>query len=71
MDLWYAPEVIEREPNKTYRRYTRFDGETVFQIAYKVLGSQFRWREVMNQNNLSNPLELPWELRICDFGEGR
>lgn len=71
MNLWYIPQIIEKEPRKTYKRYTRFDGETIFQIAYKVYGSQFRWREIMNHNNLNDPINLPWELKVEESEQRR
>jgi hypothetical protein len=58
------PSFVPRPSQRKYLQYYTKPGDTIFHIAFNTIGSPFRWRELADINNLSDPLDLPEVLLI-------
>lgn len=48
----------------SYRVVKRRDGESIFLFAFRTLGNAFAWQKICELNNIEDPTNPPWEMKI-------
>lgn len=59
----YLPKYTAKDIPPTVALYRLRDGETIWNVAYNMTGDARNWVKICLYNGITNPLDLPGELR--------